>query len=263
MLKKILKTILLLCLVLQVSKVSAAPILVQGQSMVEMQFIADQLEDRKLTNVGPFLFYEGSIKGKSVVVSKTLPGAANAAVATYIAIQRYQPSLVINQGLAAGYLASLNLYDIVVGESVSNLNAFTTPMRSKGRGSNSLEWQPTMLSQEVKSGELVAIPADARAVELAMSIQQEYKRAKVVKGRLASSDTANHEYDRLQMFAQKYGMWAEEQEGFAVAQICSSLGTPFVPVRIVATNIINNTGFQAGAGVACQAYVLKIIELYN
>ena len=261
--KKSLLLLLILFVFCYCGKALAAPIIVQGQSEAEMQFIADQLEEMRTVNVGPFLFYEGLISGKQVVVSKTLPGSANAAVATYIAIEKYHPRLIINQGMARGYVSNLSLYDIVVGEKLVNLNAFTTPMRAKGRGSNTMEWEPTQMSKDIKTGELVSISSSVEAVDFAMSIKSEHKRGKVVKGIVASSDTENNEYDRINMFAQKYGIVAEEQEGFLVAQICNSLNIPFLSVRVVAANVINNLSLQAGAGVASQAYVLKIIRFYK
>jgi len=56
-----------------------------------------------IEKVGGWTFWSGSVDGYPVIVSRTLKGVENAAAATAIVIQRYNPIAIINQGTAGGY----------------------------------------------------------------------------------------------------------------------------------------------------------------
>lgn len=50
----------------------------------------------------------------------------NAAAATALAIERFHPRAIINQGTAGGHDADLHVMDIVVGTESVNIGAFKT-----------------------------------------------------------------------------------------------------------------------------------------
>lgn len=243
------------------SSAQAATIVVQGNMQSEIQFLADQLTEAKVANVGPFLFYEGKVNNHTIVVSQTMIGAANAAVATYIAIDKYHPDLVINQGMAGGYINNLNVYDIVIADKVANLGVLRTPARGKGKGSDALEWRPYSLP-EVDTVNPMKVLTDENALRTALSVKNTYKRGQVIQGAIGSTDIVNNEYDRISMLNQRYGVVAADTEAFAAAGMCRSFNVPVLVVKVISHNTINNSGFQSGSGVSCQAYVLNIIKAY-
>ena len=75
-----------------------------------------------------------------MIISKTRMGMSNSAAATAIAIERYKPIAIINQGTSGGHDPKLNVYDIILGKYAANIGAFKTPSKAVGVGSNSLEW---------------------------------------------------------------------------------------------------------------------------
>jgi adenosylhomocysteine nucleosidase len=95
--------------------------------------------------VGGWTFWRGAIDRYPVIVSRTMKGVASAAAATAIAIERYHPAAIVNQGSAGGHDPGLHVYDIVLGASSVSLGAFKTADRPRGRGSNPLEWTPVDL----------------------------------------------------------------------------------------------------------------------
>lgn len=241
------------------------PIVIQGALKIEILYLIDQLTDAKTVSYGPYEFYEGKLDGQQIVISKTMPGAANAAVATYIAIDKYNPSVIINQGLIGGYTNGLNVYDIVVANNVVNVGAVKTPLRGVGQGSNSLEWEALQLTENGLStgkGDAALFESDKIWVDTAMKTAGEYKRGNVVKGTLACSDMWNNEHDRIQNFRKKYNAVAEEMEGAAAAEVCKNFKVPFLSVGLVASNVMNNSTYQRGSGVACQAFVLNVVQNY-
>lgn len=241
------------------------PIIIQGALKIETLYLIDQLKEVKEVNYGPYTFYEGKLDGYPVVISKTLPGAANAAVATYIAIEKYNPAVVINQGLLGGYATNMGVYDIVVGSNIVNVASVKTPVRAQGQGSNSLEWEALPLTEAAFAsgkGDALTFESDKNWVALAMEAADNYKRGKVTRGTIASSDMWNNEYDRIQNFRKKYNAVAEEMEGAAAAEVCKNFKVPFLSVGLISSNVINNTTYQRGSGVACQAFVLEVVQAY-
>ena len=59
---------------------------------------------------------------------------ANAAAATALAIERFAPCAVLNQGTSGGHAPDLHTGDLVIGETVVNLGAWRTPDRPRGAG---------------------------------------------------------------------------------------------------------------------------------
>src|SRR5262245_39487719 len=79
------------------------PIVVQGAMDVEIRKLAAALANAREEHVRDFLFWIGTVDGYPVVISKTLKGMQNAAAATALAAERYQPAAIINQGTAGGH----------------------------------------------------------------------------------------------------------------------------------------------------------------
>src|SRR5262245_41747660 len=105
------------------------PIVVQGAMDIEVTKLVERLADAQVDRVGAWTFWRGTVDGYPVVVSKTLKGGANAAAATTLAIERYRPIAILNQGTAGGLDPSLKPHDIVLGTSALNIGAFKTPRR--------------------------------------------------------------------------------------------------------------------------------------
>ena len=99
---------------------------------LEIEKLVSRLADVKLERVGAWSFWRGTLDGYPVIVSKTLKGVSNAAAATVIAVERYRPVAIVNQGMAGGHDPGLHLYDIVLGTSSVSMAAFKSPFRPSG-----------------------------------------------------------------------------------------------------------------------------------
>jgi len=122
------------------------PVVVQGAMPIETDALAQRLEHVRVEQVGGWTFWRGTLGGYPVVVSKTRKGVASAAAATALAVERFHPIAILNQGTAGGHDPSLHVYDIVLGTSAVSLGAFKSPARPAGAGSNPLEWTPLALT---------------------------------------------------------------------------------------------------------------------
>ena len=100
------------------------PILIQGAIDIELDYLINIIKEREEVEIGTYKYYKGLIDGYPVVVSKTKIGQTNAGAATSIAILKYSPLLIINQGTAGGHGRIIHKGDIVIGKDYINLTAF-------------------------------------------------------------------------------------------------------------------------------------------
>jgi len=245
------------------------PIVVQGAMDVEVRKLAAALQYPTQQKVSGWTFWLGTIDGYPVVVSKTLKGMENAAAATALAVERYHPVAIINQGTAGGHEAALNVYDIVLGTSSVNLSSFKTGYRARGRGSDVTEWAPLdLMRSEGSAGQdpnarvMRRFAGDEGLLAAARSARTGYHKGRVVDGVIGSSEVWNSELDRIEHFHQAFGTTAEEMETAAAAQIAGLFEIPFLGIRIVSNNITNGEIYDPKTGEACQDFVRDVVRRY-
>ncbi len=85
-----------------------APILIQGAMDVEVETLVAALKEKQELTVGAWTYWQGTLSGYPVVISRTEVGLANAAAATTLAMEHFRPRLVINQGTAGGHDPALH-----------------------------------------------------------------------------------------------------------------------------------------------------------
>ena len=245
------------------------PIVVQGAMQIEVEKLVSRLDNATLDHVGGWHFWRGTMHGYPVIVSKTLKGIANAAAATVLAIERYRPIAIVNQGTAGGLDADLHVYDIVIGTSSVSLGAFKTPYREKGSGSQPLDWVPLNLTasdgsagKDPKARTVARFAGDEPLIDAARRAKPQYTRGQVVEGAIGSSDMWNDEVDRVSRFRSEYGTLVEEMETASAAQIAGLFATPFLGIRIVSDNITNGGTYDPKTSEACEDYVVDVIKAY-
>lgn len=245
----------------------AAPIVIQGAMASETERLIAQLQQPVIEQIGSWSFWRGSIDGQPVVVSRTNKGMANAAAATVLAIERYKPAAIINQGTSGGHDPALNVFDIVIGASAVNL-AFKSPFRPSGTGSQPLGWLPMDLLAEGSAGsgpprQLTRFQADSQLMAIARGAADRYTQGRVVDGVIGSADAWMDEVDLVSHFNKSYGTSVEEMETAAAAQIATAMKVPFVGIRILSDNITNGGTYNPRTGEACQEFVLHVVRAYR
>jgi adenosylhomocysteine nucleosidase len=247
----------------------ARPVVVQGAMRSETEKLASSLENVSVERVGGWTFWRGTIDGYPVIVSRTLKGIANAAAATAIAIERYNPIAIINQGTAGGHEPSLHLYDIVLGNITVSLGAFRTPHRVAGAGSNPLTWEPmNLMASEGSAGNdstartVARFSGDTVLLAAARRVARLYTRGRVVDGVIGSADMWVDEIDLIEKYHTKYGSSVEDMETASAAQIAGIFHVAFLGIRVVSDNTTNKTAYDRKTGEACQDFVYQVVEAY-
>lgn len=240
------------------------PILIQGAMIIELNTIIDSLEDIEKENIGYFNFYKGTFEGYPVIVGKTEMGIVNASACTALAVERYNPIAIINQGTAGAHSKDLNKYDIVIGTKVINIGSFRSDFKDNGLGFNASDWLPLKTSVIVneKVRRVSSFPCDMGLIESAKMASKFYTKGKTVEGCLASADEWNKELDRLSYLNSTFGTLSEDMESAASAQIALSYNIPFLGIRVISNNEHKKETFAKDSCTYSQLFTLETVKDY-
>ncbi len=245
------------------------PIMIQGPMPIEAEKFAEKLENVKEEQSGDFVFYIGTLDNYPVIVAKTGKGMENTAAATAIAIEKYNPIAIINQGTSGGHDPDLNVFDIVLGKRTTNLGALKTGDKGEGEGIDPTTWKPMdLMASEGSAGEdpnaekARFYEGDKELLAAANAVKDKYTKGKIVEGTIGSADVWNNEVDRIKWFHTKYGTSVEEMEGAAAAQIAKAYDVPFLGIRVLSNNKVNGGQYNPDTATACQEYVYEVVKKY-
>lgn len=241
------------------------PIICTGAMDAETLWLIEALEDAKTIPLGCWKCVQGMLDGSPVVIVRTNQGMANAAASTALAIERFAPCAVLNQGTSGGHAPDLHTGDIVIGAQVINMGAVRTPDRARGAGIDPVCGQPLGLEiANTHPGDGVkqtVFQADAGLVRAAASVA--WTAGKVVQGTVGSGDVWNNELDRIAWLHEHWGTMTEEMEAAASAQICAAYQVPFLTVRILSNTAVHGEPFDERTGVQCQKFARAVLRKYR
>ncbi|SEH41203.1 adenosylhomocysteine nucleosidase [Halobacillus karajensis] len=247
----------------------AQPILVQGPMPIEAQNFAEKLENVEEEKSGNFVFYKGTVNDYPVIVMKTGKGMENTAAATALAIEKFDPLAIINQGTSGGHDPDLHVFDIVLGKRTVNIGSLKTGSLEDGEGIAPKEWIPMdLMASEGSAGEdldaenIRYFEGDKELLAAAKSVKNTHEKGKVVEGTIGSADVWNNEVDRIQWFHENFGTSVEEMEGAAGAQIAKAYEVPYLGIRILSNNKTNDGEYNPDTAETNQEYVYEVVKKY-
>ena len=106
-------------------------ILVQGAEAEEIVFLNEKIKNKVVEKIANYEFYIGSIANNKIIISKTEIGEINASIATSIAIERYNPDLIINQGTCGGHDINVKTGDLIIVKDYIYISSFITEKAEK------------------------------------------------------------------------------------------------------------------------------------
>ena len=161
--------------------------------------------------------FTGNISGHDVILLKSGIGKVNAAMATTIAIEHFQPEVLINTGSAGGLNQDLEVGDIVISTEVRHHDVDATAF---GYEYGQVPQMPPVFL------------ADERLVDLADRCAKDIAGVKTVKGLIATGDSFMSDPRRVARIGEQFEqVEAVEMEGAAIAQVAYQYGIPFVVIR--------------------------------
>ncbi len=192
-------------------------IAVIGAMEEEVELLRKKMDVHKAEVIAHCEYFIGTLQGKEVVLSKSGIGKVNAAMATAILFERYNPDVVVNTGSAGGYNSELKIGDLVISSEVRHHDVDVTAFGYK-------YGQVPQLPEAFK--------ADASMIEIAEAAARSIEGVQAVKGLIATGDTFMSDTDKVEFVRGKFpDIQAVEMEGAAIAQVAYQFDIPFVIIR--------------------------------
>jgi adenosylhomocysteine nucleosidase len=164
---------------------------------IELGGMEDRLDGAVVTQGGGFVARQGGLKGRHVVLLESGVGREAARRGTEALLAGHRPSWVVSAGFAGGLQAQVKKNDIVMANSVADL-----------------EGRRLAIDLKMSPEALAAVPG-------------------LHVGRLLTIDRVIHRPDEKRHLGQEHGALAVDMESSAVAEVCGQTGTRFLAVRIV------------------------------
>ncbi|MBM6615766.1 5'-methylthioadenosine/S-adenosylhomocysteine nucleosidase [Desemzia sp. RIT804] len=240
-------------------------IAIQGAMDGEIAVLLEAMQTYTEEKHGSYSFFLGEVEKIPLVVSRTEIGMVNAAAATALLIDKYQPSVIINQGTAGGHDPQLNVFDTIIGKEIVHINNFVSNHLEEGEGMSPESWVPmqTFVREENnKLKDVFVFESDSELVKVALELGPEYTNGKVVEGRIGTADFWNREIDRINWLHEKFQTRGEEMEAYAVAQIARAFNTPFLSIRTISNSEITQEYIEDldTAGKYCAEFSLLVAK---
>ncbi|KGP70895.1 5'-methylthioadenosine/S-adenosylhomocysteine nucleosidase [Pontibacillus yanchengensis] len=183
----------------------------------EIRILTNEMDIQSQETIASCVFYKGTLEGKDIVVTKSGIGKVNAAMATSILHERYQPSHIINTGSAGGFAKELKVGDLIISSEVRHHDVDVTAF--------SYEY-----------GQVPDMPAayipDEKLVQAAEKATAQLPSIHSVRGLIATGDAFMQDPSRVEFVRNKFPLLqAAEMEAAAIAQVCVHYQTPFVIIR--------------------------------
>lgn len=235
-------------------------LLIQGAVDSEVAPLVESMTDPTRIQIASWTFWRGRLAGKDVVVSRTEVGPINAVAATTIAIMRFRPRLIINQGTAGATIPDRRVFDIIVGEATVDYGGFQTRHADKGEGSHQSAWLRMPHRLRFDGHERVGLPVFPGDPELlALAAAQPHEPGRVLTGIIGSAFQFNREVDRLLWINEKYGAVSEDMESAFAAGAALGLSTPFLAIRIISDSDFYSPGVHPDAAAVCARFVARLV----
>ena len=178
------------------------------------------IEDIEEIEIANITYYKGVLCGKNVVLLKSGIGKVNAAIATTIAIERFNVEKIIFTGVAGSGNPDYDISDIVISKDLIEHDFDTSDLDGD---------ELTVL---VKGYDKNYYPADKALIELAeKSAQKVITDNKIYIDTIATGDQFVGNNQKVKQIHNKFKAGAIEMEGAAAAHAALMYKVPFVVIR--------------------------------
>lgn len=220
-----------------------------GAMDIEVQALKDLMKNPTVKTISTVDFYSGEINGIDTVVAVAGVGKVNAAVCTQTMILAYNPSYIINVGVAGGLSPEFKIGDIAVAENVVEHDMDTSPIGD--------------VPGYISGINVVRIPCDRWLCEMMFTASQHIEGIKVLKGTIASGDQFISKDEERQKITSNFDAIAAEMEGASIGHVCYMNKVPFGVLRAISDGANSDSAmdYPTFAKIADEHSIKIILEL--
>lgn len=195
---------------------------------IEVEGLTALLENKEEKTYAKMKFVSGTIGDKQVVMTECGIGKVNAAMSTQVMIDKYNPSCIINSGIAGSVSRKLKIGDIVISKDCVQHDFDGTQM---GDPKGLIQY-----NDETR----IDIPVSKNIADKLLSACENIKDTNVMCGTIATGDIFVAQKSMRQAIADEFGALACEMEGGAVAQVCYRNGVECAILRCISDDFDEN-----------------------
>lgn len=233
------------------------PIVIQGALQNELEYLLKIFEVKNKINIGSYFFYECIYKNYPVIISKTKIGEISSAIATTLAIQKYDPLFILNQGTAGALVEWLNKKDIVIGKQIYYLSQFSTDENKENDEIN--PWKK--VGYRTIDNEIVSYNANEKFLSWLQSIDI-LKRENIYFDIIGSGDIWTKDVNQMKKYNNDYGIVCEAMECTGAYMAANSFQTPLVSIRVISNNEIKKQQYDEKTSIITQKLIINIMDKF-
>lgn len=190
-----------------------------GAMAVEVQMLKDIMQNVHVSTISGIEYCAGIISGVEVVVAQAGVGKVNAAVCAEAMILKYEPSAIINIGVAGGLSAKLKVGDIAVADTVVEHDMDT-----------SVFGDPLGFITGIN---MVNIPCAQWITETLQQGAKKIDGVVTVCGTIVSGDQFISSKEKKIQLVDRFNAVATEMEGASIGHVCYMNEVPFGVLRAI------------------------------
>ena len=191
-----------------------------GAMELEVEALKEQMDVKNIVEKASMKFYEGTLRGKGVVIVQCGIGKVNAGICVQILADLFQVDAVINTGVAGSLRAEINIGDIVVSTDACEHDMDVT----------ALGYKQGIIPQMKES----FFKADRQLVEAAIEVCREVNPdINVYEGRVLSGDQFISGEEIKNKLIDLFDGSCTEMEGAAIAHAAFLNEIPYVVIRAI------------------------------
>lgn len=220
---------------------------------LEVEALKEQMDVKNIVEKASMKFYEGTLRGKDVVIVQCGIGKVNAGICVQILADLFQVDAVINTGVAGSLRAEINIGDIVVSTDACEHDMDVT----------ALGYKQGIIPQMKES----FFKADRQLVEAAIEVCREVNPdINVYEGRVLSGDQFISGEEIKNKLIDLFDGFCTEMEGAAIAHAAWLNKVPFVVLRAISDKADDSASmdynvFERNAAEASVRLVERLLEL--
>ena len=221
-----------------------------GAMALEIDGLKKEMENMSANTISGVEFSVGVIGGTEVVIAQAGVGKVNAAVTAQTMILKYNPSVIINIGVAGGIEPSLKIGDIVVADKVCGHDMDTTAVGDEPGFITGIDTVYMHCDSEISN----IISECAKDMGL-----------HTVRGTIATGDIFVAEDSVRNRIAQLFNGVAAEMEGGSIGHVCVMNNVPFAILRAMSdcANDDSKVDFPVFAAKAAENSIKIILRFLN
>ncbi|WP_159023372.1 5'-methylthioadenosine/adenosylhomocysteine nucleosidase [Formosa sp. L2A11] len=246
----------------------AQRIAIMGAMDEEIEYLTQELKNKKEIKKNGVTFFTGELRGKEIVLLKAGIGKVNAAYSTAILTSNFKLSKLIFTGVAGGLAPNISPGDIVISDKIIQYD-FGKLQEGKFE-----TWPTRNLALDNKKNPLyfsadTILLEDCEKVSKNMTLKPlNGKVPQILIGTIATGDTFVSDSKKAKELFLEFNALATEMEGAAVAQVCNMLHLPFIIIRCCSDNANTKAHtdypkFLSVASINSAQMVLQILEESN